>query len=95
MNPYNFCGTCHYCTRGHPQFCTEEAMHTALGFQKNGGFQKYCIVPAHMVYPLPATMSLAGSVFTQPLSQIVRGWDNMGKIESDCNILVAGAGKVV
>ena len=95
VNPYDFCGTCHYCTRGHPQFCIKEAMRTALGYQRNGGFQQYCLVPSHLVHPLPATMTLQQAVFCQPLSTIVRGWDNMGKIESDANILIAGAGNNV
>ena len=92
INPYNWCGTCYYCTRGQPQFCISEAMRTAYGYQKNGGMQKYCVVPAQLVHAVPSTMSLKQAVFCQPLSTIVRGWDNMGHVESDSKVLIAGAG---
>lgn len=92
INPYNWCGTCHYCTRGNPQFCISEAMRTAFGYQKNGGMQKYCVVPAQLVHLVPPTMSLKQAVFCQPLSTIIRGWDNMGHVDSDAKILIAGAG---
>jgi len=92
INPYNWCGTCHYCTRGKPQFCIYEAMRTAFGYQRNGGMQKYCIVPSQLVHLVPATMSLKQAVFCQPLSTIVRGWDNMGNVNSDARVLIAGAG---
>eukprot|EP00794_Sanderia_malayensis_P012179 gene12179-13436_t len=78
--------------RGQPQFCISEAMRTAFGYQKNGGMQKYCVVPAQLVHLIPSTMSLKQAVFCQPISTIVRGWDNMGFVESDAKILIAGAG---
>ena len=92
VNPYNWCGTCHYCTRGQPQFCISEAMRTAYGYQRNGGMQRYCVVPSQLVHPVPSTMSLRQAVFCQPLSTIVRGWDNLQNVNSDAKILIAGAG---
>ena len=67
-------------------------MRTAYGYQKNGGMQKYCVVPSQLVHLVPPTMSLKQAVFCQPLSTIVRGWDNMGNVNSDAKILIAGAG---
>ncbi|XP_066931972.1 uncharacterized protein [Clytia hemisphaerica] len=94
VNPYNYCGSCAFCVRGQPQFCVKEAMKTALGYQKDGGFQEYIVLPGHLCFPLPPTMQLRQSVFCQPLSTILRGWDNMGKIALDSKVLIAGAGIV-
>lgn len=80
--------------RGQPQFCVNEAMKTALGYMKDGGWQQYIVVPGHLCFVLPASMSLKMSVFCQPVSTILRGWDNMGKVPSDAKVLVAGAGRI-
>lgn len=93
MNPYNYCSTCDYCVRGQPQFCVNEAMKTALGYLKDGGWQQFIIVPGQLCFVLPPSMSLRQSVFCQPLSTVLRGWDNMGNIFLDSKILVAGAGE--
>ncbi|XP_065062957.1 uncharacterized protein LOC135689600 [Rhopilema esculentum] len=94
VNPTSWCGTCHYCTRGNPQFCTKEAMHTAHGFHKDGGFQQYCLLASHLCYKLPEDMPLEQAIFCQPMSEICRGWDNLGNCDSDAKILVCGAGLI-
>jgi len=94
VNPYDYCSSCHYCVRGQPQFCVTDAMKTALGYMKDGGWQQYIVVPGHLCFLLPSDMSLKQSVFCQPLSTIIRGWDNMGRVDQDAKILVAGAGIV-
>lgn len=93
VNPTNWCGTCYYCTRGDPQFCVNEAMHTAHGFFKDGGFQKYCVISSFLCFKLPPDMSLKQAIFCQPISEVCRGWDNMAHYESDSKILVCGAGE--
>ena len=92
VNPYNYCSACDFCVRGQPQFCVKEAMKTALGYNKDGGFQQFIVLPGQLCFVLPPTMQLKQSVFCQPLSTILRGWDNMGKIALDSKILIAGAG---
>ena len=93
INPYDYCTVCHYCIRGQTQFCVKDAMKTALGYWKDGGWQNYIIVPGHLCFVLTTSMSLKQSVFCQPLSTIIRGWDNMGDVKPDAKVLVAGAGK--
>ena len=92
VNPYNYCSAFYFCVRGQPQFCVKEAMKTALGYNKDGGFQQFIVLPGQLCFVLPPTMQLKQSVFCQPLSTILRGWDNMGKIALDSKILIAGAG---
>ena len=67
-------------------------MKTAFGYMRDGGFQEYCCVPARLCTKLPEDMRLQQSVFCQPLSTIIRGWDNMGHIPEDSKILIGGAG---
>ena len=92
VNPYDYCSVCLYCTRGHPQFCIKDAMKTAIGYMRDGGWQQFCVVPGHLCFLLPSGMSLKQSVFCQPLSTILRGWSNMGNVELDAKILISGAG---
>eukprot|EP00111_Clytia_hemisphaerica_P009375 TCONS_00027510-protein len=94
VNPFNFCSTCLYCVRGDTQFCVREGMKTAFGIMKDGGWQKYVVVPGSLCFQLPQGMSLQDSVFCQPLSNCIRGWDNMVHVDLDARILVAGAGIV-
>jgi Threonine dehydrogenase and related Zn-dependent dehydrogenases len=67
-------------------------MKTALGIMKDGGWQKYVVVPATLCFVLPPKMLLEDSIFCQPLSNCIRGWDNMDHVNLDARILVAGAG---
>lgn len=67
-------------------------MKTALGIRKDGGFQKYLVIPGTLCFKLPDDMSLEESIFCQPLSNCIRGWDNMAHVDLDARILVAGAG---
>ena len=66
-------------------------MKTALGIRKDGGFQKYLAIPGTLCFKLPDDMSLTDSVFCQPLSNCIRGWDNMAHVDLDARILIAGA----
>lgn len=92
VNPFNFCSACMYCARGSIQFCLYEGMKTALGIGKDGGWQKYVTVSSTLCLVVPDHMDLRDSVFCQPLSNCVRGWDNIRKVDSDARILIAGAG---
>ena len=92
VNPFNYCSTCLYCVRGDTQFCIHEGIKTAIGIMKDGGFQKYLVVPGTLCFKLPKEMSLQESVFCQPLSNCMRGWDNMTHVDLEARILVAGAG---
>lgn len=67
-------------------------MKTAHGIMKDGGWQQFVIVHGHLCYVLPESMSLEDSVFCQPLSNCIRGWDNIGRIHNESRIIVAGSG---
>ena len=93
VNPFDNCTTCYYCVRGQPQFCVNDGMKTAIGYQRDGGWQQYCLVPGHLCHVLPTTMTMSKAVLCQPLSMILRAWENMGSIEVDARVLVGGGGK--
>lgn len=92
MNPFDACATCVYCVRGQTQFCTQEAMKTARGIMKDGGWQQSIVVPAHLCYVLPPSLSFKESIFIQPFSNCIHGWDNIGRIYNESKIVVAGSG---
>jgi propanol-preferring alcohol dehydrogenase len=44
------CGTCRYCRRGAENLCP---LSTYTGWDADGGYAEYCVVPADYAYPLP------------------------------------------
>ncbi|MBM4127149.1 MAG: zinc-dependent alcohol dehydrogenase family protein [Nitrospira sp.] len=48
------CGTCDFCTNGQENLC-ESAQFT--GYQVDGGYAEYAVVPARFAYPIPPIFS--------------------------------------
>jgi len=48
------CRRCEFCTSGRENLC-EEARFT--GYQVDGGYAEYAVVPAHFAYPIPSVFS--------------------------------------
>jgi len=44
------CGSCHFCSRGHEQFCTTVQM---IGKHRDGGYAEFIVVPARNAFLLP------------------------------------------
>jgi propanol-preferring alcohol dehydrogenase len=48
------CGRCEFCTSGRENLCLEA---TFTGYQANGGYAEYAVVPARFAYPIPPIFS--------------------------------------
>ncbi len=48
------CGRCEFCTNGRENLCLEA---TFTGYQANGGYAEYAVVPARFAYPIPPIFS--------------------------------------
>lgn len=48
------CGQCEFCTSGRENLCLKA---TFTGYQVDGGYAEYAVVPARFAYPIPATFS--------------------------------------
>ncbi|MCP4178895.1 MAG: alcohol dehydrogenase catalytic domain-containing protein [bacterium] len=92
VNPNEGCGKCHFCQRGCPHFCLTGGMNNTIGIYRDGGWAEYCAVPESQVLLLPKKISYVQGVLCEPLFCIAHGWELLGKVPDDSNILIIGAG---
>ncbi|XP_078597270.1 uncharacterized protein LOC144873600 [Branchiostoma floridae x Branchiostoma japonicum] len=92
VDPNKGCAGCRYCASGTPNYCSTGLTTYTVGLRKNGGFANYCVVPTEQVYRLPEELTLQHGALCEPLSCLMRGWDNLGSPPADSRILVLGAG---
>ena len=92
VDPYNNCHHCRFCIRGQPNYCIYGGGRTGLGTFKDGGWAEYCVAQSAQVYRLPDDVSLATSVLIEPYACVERGWETIGEIPADAQILIMGAG---
>ena len=91
IDPNQMCGACRFCKHGQPNYCPV-GLNVAIGICKNGGWADYCEVPAVHLNKLPDSMPLDKAALCEPFSCIVRGWENLGIVPDDAQVLVLGAG---
>jgi len=48
------CGTCEFCTNGRENLCLQARF---TGYQVDGGYAEYAVVPARFAYPIPPVFS--------------------------------------
>lgn len=71
INCHVTCGSCVHCLRGDLYFCGELE---AIGFEWDGGFAEYLLVPEACCHPLPDEVSFeAGSLLVDMLGTPFRG----------------------
>jgi 2-desacetyl-2-hydroxyethyl bacteriochlorophyllide A dehydrogenase len=63
--PLDWCGECPACRRGHQHICQNLAF---VGIETTGAMQELWSVPASIVVPLPARMSLRHAALVEPLA---------------------------
>jgi 2-desacetyl-2-hydroxyethyl bacteriochlorophyllide A dehydrogenase len=89
VDPTLNCGACYYCQRGMGNLCER---WNAVGVGHNqGGFAEYVAVPAHVVYPIPADMSMKAAALIEPVSCVVRGFHRLQPQPGE-TYLIYGAG---
>ena len=92
VNPNSSCGKCHYCFKGKPHFCVVDAVNSTIGLWRNGGWAHFCRVPASQVHPIPTQITLEAAVFVEPISCILRIFDQLSPLPTDADILICGTG---
>ena len=48
------CGACEFCRSGRENLCLKARF---TGYQVDGGYAEYAVVPAHFAYPIPPTFA--------------------------------------
>jgi (R,R)-butanediol dehydrogenase/meso-butanediol dehydrogenase/diacetyl reductase len=90
VDPNLKCGICSYCKIGMPNMC--ENM-TTLGIFIDGGFARYNVAPAKMLYPISSHLSSELAVFAEPLSCVVNATQKL-RLHPGESVVVLGAGPI-
>jgi 2-desacetyl-2-hydroxyethyl bacteriochlorophyllide A dehydrogenase len=91
LNCHVTCGSCEHCLSGDLYFCKDLA---ALGFEHNGGFAEYILVPEACCTPLPSDISFEiGSLLVDMLGTPFRAVKR-ARLMPGQHVAVWGAGPI-
>ena len=89
------CGECDACKRGEENRCRRK--YKAIGYQYNGGFAQYLLVPKEAVKQgcvirIPEHLSFEEAAIIEPFSCVINGWAPFKKRDGEFTACVIGAG---
>jgi 2-desacetyl-2-hydroxyethyl bacteriochlorophyllide A dehydrogenase len=84
--PGMVCGRCTFCRSGRENLCSNRQLH-------QGAFAEYTVMPEHLVYPVPDSVSLEVASLTEPLACCLHAID-LARIPSGAVVLVLGGGAI-
>ena len=90
VNPLASCGACRYCRQGRNHLCQTRQL---IGAHRPGAYAEFVSVPASLVLPLPAGLSLRTGALTEPVAVGIRIGELAGPVEGE-SVLVIGAGPI-
>ena len=90
VNPLIYCGACRFCLDGRQNLCVSR---TLLGAHRPGSYADKVAVPAHMVVPIPESMSMERAALTEPLACSLRAV-RQGVCTTRDRVLVIGLGPI-
>jgi L-iditol 2-dehydrogenase len=90
-----YCGKCEYCRKGAMNLCgNREVLGVSTAeFRRAGAFADFVVVPARVLYALPAGVSFAEAAMVEPLSVAVHAIA-ISEIPRGSTALVVGAGMI-
>jgi len=89
------CGECDACKRGEENRCRRK--YRAIGYQFNGGFAQYLVVPREAVkqgcvIKIPEHVPFEEASIVEPFSCVINGWTSFKKRQKGFTACVIGAG---
>lgn len=91
VEPAIFCGKCRWCKSGNTNVCPDIQF---LGLPPtSGALQEYLVHPAHLVEPLPDSISDGAAVVVEPLAVALHAI-NLMKIRPGQRIVILGTGVI-
>jgi L-iditol 2-dehydrogenase len=89
------CGECHACLAGEENLC--EIKFKAIGYQYNGGFTQFLLVPKNAVnqgciIKMPDNLSFDEATIVEPFSCVINGWNSFKERVAGFTTVVIGAG---
>lgn len=90
VDPNIYCGKCRYCRNGKKQLC--ESLQ-AIGVNRDGGFQEYCVVPESQAFLLGEHVDFEEGAMAEPVACCLHGIENIEIREGD-TVCVIGGGAI-
>ncbi len=95
VSPVIPCGSCFYCQRGWQAMCNDL---TAIGYQYDGGFAQFMIVPEKgvrngCVHKIPEELPFEEAALAEPLACVINGQE-LSRIRLGDIVLIVGAGPI-
>ncbi len=91
VDPASPCHRCELCEAGHPNLCRR--LHFCGLWPDDGALQEQMIVRARDCFPVPASISAAGTALLEPLGVALHAVD-LGKIKLANSVAVLGCGPI-
>ncbi|HET8637005.1 MAG TPA: galactitol-1-phosphate 5-dehydrogenase, partial [Acidobacteriaceae bacterium] len=90
-----YCGQCEFCARGEVNLCDQrQVVGVSCGdYRRHGAFAEYVSVPAHILYPLPDSVSFAEGAMLEAVSVALHAVRISPPIRGG-TVLVIGAGMI-
>ena len=90
-----YCGHCDFCLAGQVNLCNaREVIGVSCGeYRRYGAFAEYLVVPAHILYRLPADFSFAEAAMLEAVSVALHGVA-VSALQPGATVLVIGAGMI-
>ena len=89
----NVDGTCEHCRAGHPDFCRQATMDTALGLQMDGGLAPRMAAFPGSLRAVPEGMSRYAAAWVEPTATALRAVGLAGDL-TGADVLVTGGGPI-
>jgi L-iditol 2-dehydrogenase len=90
-----YCGQCEFCARGEVNLCDHrQVVGVSCGdYRRHGAFAEYVSVPAHILYPLPNTVSFAEAAMLEAVSVALHAVRISPPVRGGA-VLIIGAGMI-
>ncbi len=89
--PLLTCGNCPFCSAGNKHLCEQRAI---FGARTDGAMRERLIMPAEVVYPLPAGVSPPEGALGEPLAVAVHAVNRAGRNLAGAKVIISGAGAI-
>lgn len=90
-----FCGACDFCRRGEINLCDRRQVLgvSCSDYRRHGAFAEYVVVPSHIVYPLPNTLSFTEAAMLEAVAVALHAVSLTDVVPGSTG-LVVGAGMI-
>lgn len=90
-----YCGQCDFCHRDQVNLCPNRRVLgvSCTDYRRHGAFAEYVVVPQHILYPLPPTLSFEHAAMVEPVAIALHAVARLNVTEGE-RAVVVGSGMI-